>query len=261
MNNKVLPAIFLLIIFAIFLAGLKLQNLSAKKNPQSSPQPSVSASKTTVLGESTMLDLTKEGVVLGAKDSKVIVVEFSDPSCPFCAAAAGADNVLGKDENGRDIKIISDYLQKKFPGWQAPGPELERLAKEGKILLVFRYFPGHGSGEKAMMAAWCAEDQKKEIFWDFLRNLFKSQSLLGDENTWMQIAKNLGLDSQTIKSCVDSGKYQEKLQKDAEAGRQAASQIEGSQGFGTPSFFINGRLVVGAQSFTDLEKIINMELQ
>ena len=47
----------------------------------------------------------------------------------LCAAAAGADIVVNKDETGKEIKIISDYLKKNDPTWEAPGPKLEELAK------------------------------------------------------------------------------------------------------------------------------------
>ncbi len=252
MNKKTLLPIFFLALVAVFLGLIKFKSASSPKNLQpsvilsSNIQTDIQKSKSSVLGASDSAELSKGGVILGAKDSKVTVVEFSDPSCPYCAIAAG-------------VNIPESFLQ-RYPGWQAPGPQLEKLAKEGKIQLVFRYFPGHGTAEKAMMAAWCAEDQKKEIFWSFLNNLFKSQSLLGDENIWLKIAQNLGLNSQEVKNCVDSGKYKERIVSDTEAFRQAALQLEGGENFGTPTFFINGRPVIGAQSFTELEKIINSEL-
>lgn len=272
MESKTLIPVVVLLVVSSFLVGslwTKINYLGKESKTETRVVPSpqkesqekeVEQSQPKVLGASEMDNLVKGGVVLGESDAKVVVVEFSDPSCPFCAAAAGADIVIGKDESGQETHIISDYLKARDPSWEAPGPKLETLAREGKIQLVFRYYPGHGAGEKAMQAAFCAQEQSEDKFWGFLNLSFANQTKIEDIQQIVDLAGKIGLDGAEIKSCVESNKYQERIQADIQAGREAAKAATGQEGFGTPTFFVNGQQIVGAQPYAVFEKIIEEEL-
>lgn len=267
MNKQTSIILVVLLVIVSFLVGTAWTRVGfmGKKLVQASPTPvpqqeAQLPNQPAVLGAAAMSNLTKGGVVLGAKDAKVTVVEFSDPSCPYCAAAAGADIVVDKDETGKEIKIISDYLKKNDPAWEAPGPKLEELAKAGKIQLIFRYYPGHGTGEKAMQAAWCVEEQSSGKFWEFMNTAFKNKDKIETVDGVLSLVQQAGVDKNKVKSCLDSDKYQSRIQEDIQAAKEAASQLNDNQGFGTPTFFINGYQIVGAQPYKNFETIINQEL-
>jgi len=266
MNSKVIVPIIILLVIASFLVGTAWTKLgiTGKTSSLASPSPATGAKtgqqQPKVLGVAEMSSLVKDGVVLGSKDAKVTVVEFSDPSCPYCAAAAGADIKVGEDKDGKPIKIITDALKKRNPAWEAPVPQLEKLAREGKIQLVFRYFPGHGTGEAAMQAAWCGADQNPDLFWNYLNLLFANQENLGDVQLVANLASQAGLDKNKISGCVEAGKYKDRLAKDIQAGKDAAKAYNGEEGLGTPTFFINGQQIVGAQPYEVFAKVINQEL-
>jgi protein-disulfide isomerase len=66
-------------------------------------------------------------------------------------------------------------------------------------------------------------------------------------------AGELSLDQKKFDECLDSGKYESEVQNDMSEG--------GSYGVsGTPSFFVNGQLLVGAQPYSEFKKIIDAEL-
>jgi protein-disulfide isomerase len=263
MDSRTFFPIALLLMVASFLVGVSWSKLPIFKgsnlvnpSPKQQAQASVAPQQPQVLGAQAIDNLVKGGVVLGAKDAAMTVVEFSDPSCPYCAAAAGADIVVGKDDNGNPVKIISDYLQKRDPSWEAPVPKLVELAQAGKIKLVFRYYPGHGSGENAMIAAWCAADQGETKFWDFLDKLFENQDKISDMTAVIDLATQVGLDKQKLSACIQSDKYKERLQTDIKAGQEAAKEATGKEDFGTPTFFVNGQMIVGAQSWQAFASIV-----
>jgi protein-disulfide isomerase len=159
----------------------------------------------------------------GPKDAPVTIIEFSDYECPFC--------------------------QK----WHAEvWPQIE--SKYGdQVRLVYRDFPLfsiHPSANPAAMAANCAGDQGK--YWEFHSALFSGQYPLS-RPSYDSIAATLGLDAGKFASCVDSEKYKAEI----EADYQFASDL-GVQS--TPTFFINGLALVGAQPFEVFDKVISMEL-
>ncbi len=110
--------------------------------------------------------LAADDPVKGNKDAGVTIIVFSDPSCPFCAAAAGAPEMVS-------------YMQSRSPSWQPPVPGImEEYVDTGKVKIVFKYFPGHGSGKTAMKALWCANEQGK--FWELHDLVFANQAAISD---------------------------------------------------------------------------------
>ena len=118
--------------------------------------------------------------------------------------------------------------------------------------LVFRDFPlsFHEEAEPAALAAECAHEQGK--FWEYHDLLFENQDQLGKDN-YKKWAQEAGLDLPKFTACVESKKYQDEVQEDFTEGQQYGVT-------GTPGFFINGKLVSGAQPFTVFEQEIEAAL-
>ena len=180
--------------------------------------------------------------VKGKADAKVTIIEFSDPSCPFCGAATGGN-----------AQVVA-YLQQRDSSWTAPVPGIMKdYVDTGKVKIAFKYFPGHGKGADAMKIMWCSNDQGK--FWEVHDKMFANQDKMeaGDTAGLKKLAVDAGVDSAKLESCLSSGKYDAKLQSDMAEGRSAGVS-------GTPAFIINGQMVVGAQSYTDMKQVIDAAL-
>jgi protein-disulfide isomerase len=134
-------------------------------------------------------------------------------------------------------------------------PTLAKLqeAYPGKLRIVFRDLPllnMHKNAGHAAEAAHCANDQGK--FWEMHDRLFANQAKLAPADL-KEHAVALGLDATAFNQCLDSGKYTADWRRDSEdAARLGLS--------GTPAFFINGRLLSGAQPYEAFAQVIEEEL-
>ncbi|MBX4196088.1 DsbA family protein [Candidatus Pacearchaeota archaeon] len=173
---------------------------------------------------------------LGNKTAPVTIYEFSDFSCPFCAAEAG----------------YNDEFRSQNPTWE-PGIKTlkETYIPQGKVRLVFKYATGHGAGQAAHLVAWCLNDQG--LFWQFHEKAFQYQSDTGNVEKMKLRAEEIGADMTQLNQCLDSGKYANQFQLDEAMGTSNGVR-------GTPAFFVNGKLISGAVSWSDLKKAIDKEL-
>jgi protein-disulfide isomerase len=123
---------------------------------------------------------------------------------------------------------------------------------KGKVKFVYRDFPlsFHPFAAKASEAAQCANDQGK--FWEFHDALYADQSKLAVPDM-EATAGRLGMNADKFKSCMDTGKYTAEVSKDVADATKAGVNS-------TPSFFINGVAVVGAQGPEAFNDIIDQEL-
>src|SRR3989344_694364 len=162
----------------------------------------------------------------GQADAPVTIIEFSDFQCPFCK------------------KFYTDSL-----------PQLrEKYIQTGKVKLVFRDFPLsniHPDAQKAAEAAECAGEQGK--YFAMHDKIFENQQELKVADL-KKYAASLGLNTQTFNDCLDSGKMKDVVANDFAQGTQYGVS-------GTPAFYINGKLLSGAQPFSAFEKIIEEELK
>lgn len=156
----------------------------------------------------------------GSSKPTVTIVEFSDFECPFCSAV---QNTLKQivESYGRDVR------------------------------LVFKHLPleGHRNSLPAARAAYCAAEQDR--FWQFHDALFASKTL--SPSVFTQIATDLGLGMPKFQACLSSEQSRAGVIKDIETAR--LFRLES-----TPSFIVNGKLIQGALSFADFQKIIEQEL-
>lgn len=179
--------------------------------------------------------------VLGSETAPLKVYIFSDFSCPYCGAAAGENQ-----------QVISQ-LQARDPTWEAPVPNIIKdYVETGKVQLVFKSFPGHGTGGAAHEVGWCLSDQN--LFWEFHDRAFASQEDTGSLSKMKQIAEELGADMNSLNECLDSEKYNYLFQKD-----QLMGQSNGVRA--TPTFIVGDQIVEGAHSYNTLKGIIENKLQ
>jgi protein-disulfide isomerase len=158
----------------------------------------------------------------GDKSAPVTIVEFSDYECPYCSRA---EEVVKK--------VLDEY--------------------KGKVRLVYRDYPlpNHGKAQKASEAALCAGDQGK--YWEMHEKLFANQSGLDLPQLKGYASGISGLDTAKWQKCLDSGEKAKVVEASKKAGDQAGVN-------GTPAFFINGRLLSGAQPFDKFKAVIDHEL-
>lgn len=161
----------------------------------------------------------------GDENAPVVMIEFSDFECPFC---------------GRFFNETLSQVEEKY-------------INTGKVKFVYRDFPlsFHPNAQKAAEAGECANEQGK--FWEMHDMIFENQSAIAVANL-KTYAANLGLNTGQFNSCLDSGKYADEVASDVADGTAAGVS-------GTPTFFINGQILVGAQPFSAFEQVIEAELQ
>jgi protein-disulfide isomerase len=160
---------------------------------------------------------------IGPADAPVLIVEFSDFQCSFCGRFAR--ETLGQ--------ILDSYGD--------------------RVRFVFRSFPLlsiHPQAQKAAEAAQCANDQGK--FWEYHDLLFQNQQAL-DEESLKGYARQLDLDMAAFTDCLDTERHFTEVQHDLTDGQSYGVT-------GTPTFFINGRLLRGAQPFSAFQAVIDEEL-
>src|SRR5206468_11307141 len=119
----------------------------------------------------------------------------------------------------------------------------------GKLRVAFKQLPlpFHDKAHLAAEAALAANEQGK--FWQFHDKLFANQQAL-DRPSLEKYAADLGLDLAKFKAALDSGKFKDKV--DAEAREGAAVGATG-----TPTFFVNGTRIVGAQPVEAFKAVID----
>jgi protein-disulfide isomerase len=161
--------------------------------------------------------------IAGGKDAKVTIVEFSDFQCPFCAK--GAD--------------ILKEIKKRYGN---------------KVKVAFKNFPlpFHNHAEQAAVAGLCANEQGAEKFWKMHDDMFANQDSLDAEGL-KKTAKKIGLKLDSFEKCLKDNKYLSQVKADMDEGRKIKVKS-------TPTFFINGKLINGAQPFEVFSELIDEEL-
>lgn len=124
----------------------------------------------------------------------------------------------------------------------------EAYIKTGKVKVIIYVFPPF----ELSRAALCSQEQNK--FVEFHNYVFAHQSQLTEESVIKDMALNAGLNAEEFNVCYDSGKYTDKAAKWYEEGDARGVSA-------TPTFFINGQKLVGAQPFEDFKKIIEKKLE
>ena len=161
---------------------------------------------------------------IGDENAKVEVVEFSDFQCPFCSKAA----------------VILKQLKQKY-------------GKKVKIAFKQYPLPFHAQAKGAAMAALCANDQKTEYFWKMHDAMFENQAKLAIADL-KETAKRIGVDTAKFNKCLDSQQTLAAVEADIKQGQEIGVKS-------TPTFFVNGQLIQGAQPIEVFSEIIDAELK
>jgi protein-disulfide isomerase len=169
------------------------------------------------------VNVAADDAVLGNDDAVVTLVEFSDFQCPFCARVR---------------------------------PTLKRLSETygDRLRIVWKDFPLtaiHPQAFKAAEAAQCAREQGR--FWEYHDRLFSNQQALEPEFL-KKYAADEGLDAAAFNACMDSAKYGDRVQEQMGIGARLGVSS-------TPTVFVNGRLVSGAQPYEVFAAIVDEELE
>lgn len=167
--------------------------------------------------------------LLGEPNAKVTLVEYSDFQCPFC---------------GRFQSTVSPQL-------------IEQYVKTGKINFLYKHmaFLGPESAWSAV-AAECAANQGK--FWEYHDLLFARQSGENEgafnKDKLIGFGKELGLDMTTFERCVQNDETLDRVRADTQEGQELGVNS-------TPTFFVNGRPLVGLGSFEQFKAVLEQALQ
>ncbi len=160
--------------------------------------------------------------IIGAKNAKVSLIEYSDFQCPFCKRHA---------------------------------PTIKQLLKEypKDVRVVYRHYPLrsiHSDAAKAAEASECAAKLGgNDAFWKMHDKLFENQESGIGVALLPGFAKEIGLNESKFKACLDSGEMAVRVQQDENSGNDAGVQ-------GTPATFVNGRLVSGAVPVDQFKSIL-----
>lgn len=173
---------------------------------------------------------------IGNPNATVTVVEFLDYQCPFC---------------------------RRF--YTNTYPEIKKnYIDTGKIKFVVRDFPLtsiHPESMASVIAASCAGEQGgNSAYFKMYNEIYTQQNKVGIDRTIFfsssdlrQWAQNIGLNMNKYDKCIINPAQKTKAQKDEQAGIAAGVT-------GTPTFFINGKMIVGAQPYNVFKQAIDNAL-
>jgi protein-disulfide isomerase len=174
------------------------------------------------------LDVSPEALRLdgaplkGSSTGPITIVEFSDFQCPFCA---------------KEVPVLEEIL-KAYPG---------------RVRWIFKHFPldFHRDAPLAHRAALAAGEQGR--FWEMHDALFANQRALKRDDL-IGAAQRLGLDIHRFAADLENARLKAIVDRDREDGARLAVN-------GTPTFFINGRRLVGSQPAARFRSLIEEELK
>lgn len=154
----------------------------------------------------------------GDPDAPVLIEEFSDYQCPFCA---------------------------RWASQTLPSLLANQIA-DGQVMLVYYDFPLssiHPQAAAAANAARCAGEAGAVAYWQFHDQLFARMGEWSHNNpntTFIKFATELGLDETDFTACVNANRYGSQVQADVQLGQRRGVSS-------TPSFFLNEQALIGAQ--------------
>lgn len=208
------------------------------------------AAPTTVDLEKIKEQFDGKHITFGKASAKTLITEVSDPSCPYCHIAGGLNTEL--NSASPQFKLVKDGGT-----YVAPVPEIKKLVESGEASFLWIYSNGHGSGEVATQTLYCAYEQDK--FWEAHDILMSAKGYtLINETVKNDLSKaNLlvaemtkVLNAKKLQSCLDSKKYS------GQAAEDMAWVQSLTGGAGTPTFFVNEKIVNGAQPWSAIEGLL-----
>jgi len=160
---------------------------------------------------------------IGPADAPITIIEFSDYQCPFCKQ--WYDQVFQR--------LLTEYPT--------------------QVRIVYRDFPLkniHPQSVPAAIAADCANEQK--AYWQYHDKLFSYEFDLG-RDAYLKYASELNLDMASFTACLDSNRYEAEVNTDLNYASKLGV-------YSTPTFYVNGLYLLGAQPFETFKALIDKEL-
>lgn len=177
------------------------------------------------------IEVTANDHVLGDAKAKVTVIEFADFRCPFCE----------RFFTQAEANIKKDYVD------------------TGKVRLVFKHYAFLGQQSVwAAEASECASEQGK--FWEYHDWLYQNQASESDlayyskANLIKYAGKISGINTGQFATCLKTDKYSKRVADDLSLGNSSGVT-------GTPTSFINGAMIVGAQPYSAFQAAIDSALK
>jgi protein-disulfide isomerase len=242
MLEKLVPVLLVLSILLAFAVGVLWQKISSLEKGETAGN-NAGAAATPVADPNGKLnndqaakipEVTDTDHIVGSTDAKVFLIEYSDLECPYC-------------------KKFQDTAHQVYDAYN------------GDVAWVYRQFPLdllHSKARTEAQAAECAAEQGgNEGFFNFIDKVYEvTPSNNGlDLAQLPKIADQVGLDGTALQSCIDSGKYKDKVEAEYQGGLTAGVS-------GTPAnFIVNSKgeawLIPGAASFDSVKAIIDEALK
>ena len=163
----------------------------------------------------------------GDPQAPIVMEEYSDYQCPFCS------------------RFVNETL---------PSLESNQIAG-GEVVLVFHDFPlpSHPQAPEAHEAAYCAGEEGAAAYWAMHDALFENLNNWANQNDPTELfngyAAEIGLDVEQFRACLESGEFTDRVEQSIRAGAQRGVNS-------TPSFFINGQQLTGAQPLDTFNQAI-----
>jgi protein-disulfide isomerase len=250
--EKLVPILLVLSVGLAFMVGVLWQKVSSLENGGTGAKTTLNNAAAPAAPEVTLDTIKglfdKNVIKFGDASKKLIAVEVADPSCPWCHVAGG--------ENPEILSQMGVAA-----GYKAPVTELRKLVDEGKASFIWLYYPGHGNGEMGTKAMYCANEVGK--FWE-VHDVLMTNAGYDMLNTTVQNDKaksqtladflKSAMDPVAMKKCLDSGKYDGRLNEDA----QIAASLGTS---GTPGFFLNTTSFPGAVDYSKMQPAVDAALK
>jgi protein-disulfide isomerase len=210
----------LVLVFGMMMSGRSMAggNMVAQAPTPSGTVPTNTGDTMAPPAGGPVREISDSDHVLGKKDAKVTVIEYSDFECPFCG----------------QLEPSIQQMLAEFPN---------------DVRLAYRHFPlsFHPNAQKAAEASECAAKLGgNDAFWKMHKKLFENNQALGAD-LYARVAKEIGLNEGNFKKCLDSGEMAAKVNSDMASGNDAGVN-------GTPATFINGKLVSGAVPYATLKQ-------
>ncbi len=231
-SNKLLSTPIAIIFSGILIAGAVWYTGSDRVSPASQQARAGQGADPLEL----MRPISDEDHIRGSRDAKVTIVEYSDTECPFC-----------KQLHTTLKQVMNDY-------------------DEGEVAWVYRHFPLdqlHQKARKESVALECAAELGgNDTFWSYTDRLYEITPANDglDPAELPKIAAFVGLDTARFNECLESGKYDKKIQADVQNGFDTAGS------YGTPWSIVvakNGNKypLPGAQPYEAIKQIIDAALK
>lgn len=218
--QDLIPAVVALLLFG---AGLGVGWLIWAPHGAPAQQAAAPSAPAGLAGDTRFDVQADDDPALGPADAPITIIEFSDFQCPYCQ---------------RWHAQVFDQLMQAYPG---------------KIRFIYRDFPLksiHPQAVPAAEAANCAQAQG--AYWEFHAALFSGKYNLSAPS-YLQYAADLGLNTQEFQKCVDSHQFAAEVESDFAYAMQLGVSS-------TPTFFINGIPLIGAQPVEAFQQVIDQEL-